>query len=109
VPRKDGLDTQNSSGAWTRPDAYLQALAHKRSYRRARREPQRSQPERPRLLLSTLPFIALLALLAVLSIAIMLLAFPGNQPQQRSRQAGARERGVAPPGWFQEAQKDMHR
>ena len=109
VPQKDGLDTQTSSGAWTRPNAYLQALATKRSLRRARREPQRSQPERPRLMLSTLPIAVLLILLAVLAAAIMVLAFPGNQPQQRAPKPQPREQGVAPRGWFEEAQKEMHR
>lgn len=61
------------------------------------------------MLLSTLPFLALLILLAVLSVAIMLLAFPGNQPPPRPRQAAPQEKGVAQRGWFQEAQKEMHR
>jgi fucose permease len=60
-------------------------------------------------MLSTLPFLALFAVLAVLSVAIMILAFPGNQPQQPSTQANTREQGVAARGWFQEAQKDMRR
>ncbi len=107
MPRKDGVDVQQS-GAWTRPDAYLVALATKRSFRRAKQEPQRTQPERPRLMLSTLPFLVLIAFLAILSVAIMVIAFPGNQPRQRSRQEPAREQGVAPRGWFQEAQKEMH-
>lgn len=60
-------------------------------------------------MLSTVPFMILLALLAVLGAGIMVLAFPGNQPQPRARQAHVREQGVAPRGWFQEAQKDMGR
>jgi hypothetical protein len=109
VRRKDGLDIPRSSGAWTRPDAYLLALASKRSFRRSRRKPQRSQPERPRLLLSTVPIALLLTLLGVLAIAIMIIAFPGNQPQHRARPAVAHEQGVAPRGWFEEAQKEMRR
>ena len=72
------------SGAWTRPDAYLVALATKRGFRRAKQEPQRTQPERPRLMLSTVPFLVLIAFLAILSVAIMIIAFPGNQPRPRS-------------------------
>jgi hypothetical protein len=39
----------------------------------------------------------------------MILAFPGAQPQQKARQFAQKEQGVAQPGWFQEAQKEMHR
>jgi hypothetical protein len=109
VSRKDNLDAPAPLRAWTRPDAYLEAMARKRSFRRARGEKQRTQPETPRLLLSTVPFVALLALLAVLSVAIMLLAFPGNQPVARHSQIAQREQGVAAKGWFQEAQREMHR
>jgi hypothetical protein len=83
-------------------------MALKRSFRRARRGRTRTQPESPRLLLSTLPFLALLALLAVLSVAIMILAFPGSQPQPLPRQPPAKEIGTADRGWFQEAQKQFH-
>lgn len=93
---------------WTRPDDYLGALARKRSFRRAREPKQRTQPERPRLLLSTVPFLALLGLLAVLAVAIMIVAFPGAQPQLKEPAAAAKEKGFAPKGWFQEAQKEMH-
>lgn len=93
---------------WTKPDAYLSAMARKRSFRRARRERLRTQPERPRLLLSTVPFFALIGLLGVLAVAIMILAFPGSQPLAKPKQVAAKEQGVAQRGWFQEAQKEMH-
>jgi hypothetical protein len=83
-------------------------MARKRSFRRAREEKGRTQPESPRLLLSTLPFLALMTLLAVLVIAIAIIAFPGSQPQRKPQQA-AREQGLAQRGWFQEAQKQFHR
>jgi hypothetical protein len=60
-------------------------------------------------MLSTFPFAALFALLAILTVGIMFLAFPGNQPQHRTNHPAAAERGVAPRGWFQEAQKEMRR
>ena len=94
---------------WTRVEDYVEALARKRSFRRARRPSERSQPEAPRLMLSTVPFLALIALLGVLSVAIMVLAFPGSQPPPRPRPVAAHEQGVAQRGWFQEAQKEMHR
>jgi hypothetical protein len=108
VSRKDNLDAPAPLRAWTRPDAYIEAMARKRSFRRTRGEQQRTQPESPRLLLSTVPFLALLALLAVLSVGIMVLAFPGNQPRPKPQAAQA-EQGVAGKGWFQEAQRDFHR
>lgn len=93
--------------AWTKAEDYIGAMARKRSFRRSTREPIRTQPERPALLLSTLPFLALFGLLAVLAIAIMVVAFPGAQPQHKPQQVAAHEQGVAQRGWFQEAQKEM--
>jgi hypothetical protein len=94
--------------AWTRAEDYIGAMARKRSFRRARAERPRTEPERPALLLSTIPFLALIGLLAILAIAIMVVAFPGAQSHLKPRQAAAREQGVAQRGWYQEAQKEMH-
>ena len=93
---------------WTRPDEYIEALARKRTSRRAREPKLRTQPERPRLLLSTVPFLALLSLLAVLAVAIMVIAFPGSQPQLREPTPPAKEQGVAQRGWFQKAEREFH-
>lgn len=82
-------------------------MARKRSFRRTFREKPRTQPDQPRILLSTVPFLAVIGLLAVLAVAIMIVAFPGTQPQQKVRQVAAREQGVAERGWFQEAQKQF--
>lgn len=106
---KQKLAHPQPEGEWTKPQTYLEALVRTRSFRRAHLEKPRTQPERPRLLLSTVPFVVLLTLLAVLAVAIMILAYPGNQPRQKPPQVAAQERGVAPRGWFQEAQKEMHR
>jgi len=92
---------------WTRPDAYVLALAQRRRFRRARAEPLRTQPEKPRPLLSTVPFLLVLGLLGILAVAIMIIAFPGNQPQPKAREIAAHERGVAERGWFQEAKREM--
>jgi hypothetical protein len=97
-----------SGRGWTRPEAYLGAMARKRSFRRARGDKPRTEPEVPRLMLSTIPFLALIGFLAVLGVAIMVAAFPGNQPLPRPAQAAKPEKGVAGRGWFQEAQKDFH-
>jgi len=92
---------------WTRVEHYLVAMARRRTERRRREPKPRTQPEAPRLLLSTLPFMALIMAMAVLAVGIMIIAFPGAQPQRQQRPA-ARQQGVAPKGWFQEAQKQFH-
>ena len=92
---------------WTRVEDYLGALARRRTERRRRGPKVRTQPEAPRLLLSTLPFLVLLAAMAVLAVGIMIIAFPGTQPQPRPRPV-AHQQGVATKGWFQEAQKQFH-
>src|SRR3954452_10705636 len=97
-----------TGASWTRPDAYIGALARKRGYRRARDKP-RTQPVTPRPSLSTVPFAAILAVLAVLAVSIMLVAFPGSQPAPRPKLAEVQEQGVAAPGWFEEAQKQFHK
>ena len=83
-------------------------MARKRSFRRAHGEKRRTQPESPRMMLSTLPFAALIVLLGVLAVAIMIIAFPRSQPVPKGQQIAAKEQGRAERGWFQEAQKDMH-
>ena len=106
MPRKDGLETRVR--AWTQPGAYIELLARRRSFRRARGEKPRTQPESPRLMLSTVPFLALLCLLAVLAIAIFVMAYPGSQPQPKPKQVAAKEKGVAARGWLREAEKEFH-
>jgi len=93
---------------WTQADDYLGAMARRRTARRTRETGSRTQPEAPRLLLSTIPFLGLIGALAVLAIAIMVVAWPGNQPQP-ARHAVAKEQGVAAKGWFQEAEKEFHK
>ncbi len=67
-----------------------------------------TEPESPRLLLSTLPFLALIALLGVLAVAIMIIAYPGTQPDHFASAPAQKQQGIAPPGWFEEAQRDFH-
>jgi hypothetical protein len=91
---------------WARIDDYLDGLARRRTARRSRRERPRTEPEMPRLWLSTLPFAALMSVLAMLVVAIAVAAFPGSQPQFQP-QPVAHEDGTAAPGWFEEAKKEM--
>jgi anti-sigma factor RsiW len=109
VSHKGKLANPTPKRAWTRPDDYIEAMARKRTARRARGARPRTQPESPRLLLSTLPILAVLVGLGVLAVAIMVAAFPGSQPVARPHNPAAREQGVAARGWFQDAQKDMRR
>lgn len=107
MTEKQRLASPRPGEAWTKVEDYIGALARKRSFRRATRERVRTQPERPRLLLSTVPFLAVIGLLAVLAVAIMIAAFPGTQPQPKLKQMAAHEQGVAERGWFQKAQKEF--
>ena len=93
---------------WTRADDYLGALARRRTARRKREDRVRTQPESPRLLLSTIPFLALIAALAILAVGIMVIAWPGTHPMHAQSQA-EREPGGAQKGWFQEAQKNFRK
>jgi hypothetical protein len=96
-------------GVWTKAETYIGVLARRRRFRRDHAAKPRTEPESPKLLLSTLPFLALIVLLAVLAVAIMVTAFPGSQPAPRPKVALQKERGVAQRGWFQEAQKEFHK
>ena len=100
--------TESPVSKWTRPDDYIEALALKRSFRRKRRGRARTEPESPRFLLSTLPFLALFALLGILAVAIIVAAFPGTQPEAKAPPPPARQQGVAAEGWLEEAQREFH-
>ena len=106
MKKKGELAPPRPTEAWTRIDDYLGALARRRMFRRRREPKPRTQPETPRLLLSTLPFLALIVALGVLSALIFVAAWPGSQPQPRAHPT-AHERGYAPKGWFQEAAKEF--
>jgi hypothetical protein len=107
VKDKQRLASPAQDEAWTRPEAYVVAMARKRGFRRAHAEKLRTQPESPRLLLSTVPFLLLIGLLAVLVVAIAVTAYPGSQPELKPTHVAAKERGVAERGWYQEAEREM--
>jgi len=92
--------------AWTRVEDYFASLARRRTARRRREPGPRTQPEAPRLSLSTLPFIALLAALAVLAVAIAVAAWPGREHPQAQIKPQPREYGTAPPGWLDQAKRE---
>jgi len=94
--------------SWTRVDDYFESLARRRTARRAREPVTRTEPDAPRFGLSTLPFVALFIGLAIIAIGIAVSAWPGSQPQP-GQWVTKHEKGYAPKGWFQEAQKEMHR
>ena len=103
--KRDGL-TESPADRWTRPEDYLGALARKRGFRRGRRPKGRTEPEWPRLLLSTVPFLALLMLLGVLPWGSRSRPFPARS--RLCRRVAQKELGFAPKGWFQEAQREFH-
>jgi hypothetical protein len=104
--RNKGELARPESQRWVRADDYLSAMARRRTERRKREWRPRTQPESPRLLLSTIPFLALIAALIILGIAIMVIAWPGSQPHPALK-APPHEQGVAQKGWFQEAEKEF--
>jgi hypothetical protein len=108
VKDKEKIAPRAPGSSWTRPDDYIGAMARKRSYRRAREEPRDTRIT-PKVGPSALPLAAILAILAVLVVAITLAAFPGSQPRPKPAPPAVHEQGVASPGWFQKAQKEMHR
>ena len=92
---------------WTRIEEYLGALARRRTARRSRRLGERTEPEAPSLILSTLPFAALIAVLGVLVIAFVIAAWPPSQRGVAVPKTAQPELGNAPPGWLEEAKKEM--
>lgn len=93
--------------SWTRVDDYFESMARRRTARRARGPRPRTEPEVPRFSLSTLPFLILIGGLAVLAVAIAISAWPGSQPRPQAH-AARHQQGVAPKGWFQDAQREFH-
>lgn len=106
VDSKERIAPPQPARLWTRTDDYLGALARRRAARRQRQPKPRSQPETPRALLSTIPFLVLITALGLLAVAIMIAAYPGSQPQPHPQPA-PRQQGIAAKGWFQEAEKEF--
>ena len=104
-----------SESSWTRIDTYVRALNRRRLVIRGRRQSARParDPEPPRLLLGTLPFLLLSGALAIVAGAVIVIAKPGAV--RSAATAGAVERvpphelGTAPPGWFEDAKKEFRR
>lgn len=109
MKEKERIAPSAPGSSWTRPDDYIGAMARKRSFRRAREGEPRNLRITSRNGFATVPLAAILAVLAVLAVAIMAIAFPGSQPAPKARPNAAHEQGVAQRGWFQDAQKEMHR
>lgn len=90
--------------SWTRIDSYLWGARRRRSAASRRRSAKPAHdPEPPRALLSTLPFLALIIALALITIAVVILARPGAVSRQGGplQQQQAAEPGTAPPGWLE--------
>lgn len=95
---------------WTRIDEYVVGLARLRSARRRSLAIKpRTQPENPRFMLTTLPFMALMGGLLVLAAAVIFSAWPGDDQPPSRPAVEAREQGVAPRGWFADAEREFKR
>jgi hypothetical protein len=106
--KKDDVASRPPFRTWVRPEDYVEALARRRTARRARSPEKRTQPESPRLLLSTLPFAALITGLGVLTLAIIIAAWP-HAVERIDRDPVQPQAGTASKGWFQDAEKDFRK
>ncbi len=102
----DQPPARDAARPWTRIDEYIVSLARRRSARRAHSVKPRTQPEEPRFVLTTLPFLLLMAALLVIAVAIVLAAWPGSQPQPQP-QPDVNEQGVAKRGWLEDAEREF--
>lgn len=106
--KKDGLASPPATRAWTRIDDYLVHMRRRdAAARRRRRLEPRTEPDTPRFMLSTFPFVAMLAVLGVMAIAMMIAAWPGTNRPAPHTAASSSEVGTAPRGWLQEARREM--
>lgn len=102
------LASPRAAHSWTRPDEYVAALARRRTARKSRGPKPANQHEATRFPVHMMPFLALMLVLAILVVATILTAFPGSQPQPKAKRLAAHEKGYAPKGWMQEAEKQFH-
>ena len=105
--KDERLAPSHQGSVWTRAEDYLIALARRRSARHQRGPKPRTEPDEPRFMLSTLPFLLVLAALGVLAVAIMIIAWPGGEPRTKMRPAPPSELGTAPSGWFDKAKREF--
>jgi hypothetical protein len=103
--KKDELAPPPPARPWTRIDDYVVALARERSARRQRAPRPRTEPEAPRLMLSTIPFLILIMALGVITAAIAVAAWPG-QRYARSEPRAAAQQGTAAAGWIERAGRE---
>ena len=92
---------------WTRVEAYVESLARLRIARRSRAPKQRTEPEAPNLMLSTVPFATLIGVMGMLIVVFAIAAWPPSQPRFEPPKSAEHEAGKAAPGWFDEAKKNM--
>ncbi len=85
---------------WTRPEDYLDVgrLWRRSAARVRRRLRPRTEPERPRFTLGTLPFLLLILALMFVALSIILAAVPGRR--YTPAEPAGREVGTAPRGWL---------
>lgn len=73
-------------------------LWRRSAVRLRRRLKPRTEPERPRFTLGTLPFLLLILALMMIAVAVIVAAVPGRRYEPPAQQP--REVGTAPRGWL---------
>jgi len=92
---------------WTHIEAYLGGLARRRTARGTRFPSTPPTFQGRSLILSTLPFAILIAMLGMMAVVFAIDAWPSPTPEDLAPRQVERKQGTAPPGWFDEARKDM--
>ena len=108
--KKDGLDERTKpAGGWTGVENYLVALARRRTARHKRegRPGSRMDPDEPRNIVGTIPFIIMMGAFLLLFVAIASLAWPSHE--RSAAKKAEREIGTAPPGWLEKAEQEMNK
>lgn len=106
--KKDGLAPPPAAREWTRIEDYLATMRRRDAGSRSKhRLKPRTEPERPRFMLSTFPFVALIAVFGIMTVVIMVMAWPGNERPAVHARPATHELGTAPRGWMQEARREM--
>ena len=102
VSDKDPLAqrSQREAPRWTRPEDYLDMgrLWRRSAARLRRRLRPRTEPERPRFTLGTLPFMLLILALMIVAVAVIIAAVPVRRYDPPK--PVPHEQGTAPPGWL---------
>lgn len=91
---------------WARIDTYVVSLARSRSARRRSAPQPRTQPEHPRALLGTWPFLLVILAFGAMAVPVLIAAWPARERPAPPAPA-VTQPGTAPADWFDRARKEM--